>query len=103
AVWIDTGSVVRADAASPRGWQAPCYNQRQPALSLACEAESKVACFCTLFGPGECSLTLDGEHMQVLATGWQADIRLGNVQRPETPLIQRVDFSGQCSDRLEIA
>jgi hypothetical protein len=44
-------TLVRAEAASPRGWQSPYYYAREPALSLDCTARAKSITFTTLFRP----------------------------------------------------
>ncbi len=44
-------SCVRAEPDGPRGWYAPCYGDRQPALSLASVAKQRSVTFWTLLGP----------------------------------------------------
>lgn len=46
-------SLVRADSSTARGWHSPCYNYREPALSVAMTAENTSCCFWSVFSPGE--------------------------------------------------
>lgn len=102
AAQIDAGSVVRADPGSPRGWRAPCYFQREPALSFACEVTSKDVFFCTLLGPGESSVAVNGEHMQIAGPDWQAELQLTANTLPAVPLVQSIKWTGTTCDHLEI-
>ena len=44
-------SLVRGDENSPRGWRAPYYSCREPALSLDLTVEAPEVFFWTLFSP----------------------------------------------------
>jgi len=44
-------SLVRSDQKTARGWRAPNYQQREPAISLAAEVEGPAALFWTVFSP----------------------------------------------------
>lgn len=46
-----TANLLRADPHSPRGWQAPTYFQRRPALSFALTHHTSELIFWTMFGP----------------------------------------------------
>ncbi len=50
-------SLVRADPDSTRGWRAPYYGRKDPALSLTLETVRPSACFWTYFGPDPAVLT----------------------------------------------
>jgi len=50
-------SIVRADPDSTRGWRAPYYGRKDPALSLAFETTRPLACFWTYFGPDPAVVT----------------------------------------------
>lgn len=51
-------SLVRGDAQSPRGWYAPRYSYRQPALSLDCTVQAQQILFLTQFTPHPISHSL---------------------------------------------
>lgn len=82
--WASAGaegeaSLVRADPASPRGWQAPCYGVRAPALSLAVVGRGAHVRFVTLLAPPPAAVALhnrlirltlgDGEAVLTLLSG----------------------------------
>lgn len=50
-------SLVRADPETPRGWRARYYLVREPALSLALDARTRV--FVTAFGPTPCTIRFE--------------------------------------------
>lgn len=94
-------TVVRADESSPRGWRAPYYNYREPALSLALTARASAVQFWTLFGPGRCEATSSDESIDLQANQWQATINTRGTGDQRRPLIVSVRASGAISDHLE--
>ena len=64
---INALSLVRADRASPRGWIAPGYQDRAPALSLALTVRAPQTLFVTAFGPAITGLGLD-DHLLFVHT-----------------------------------
>lgn len=69
-------SLVRADTQSPRGWHAPCYNSREPALSIDLTAAGSDVEFFSLFGPEPCTLVINGSEATVRAAQWQESIKI---------------------------
>ena len=94
-------SLVRADEASPRGWRAPCYNTREPALSLAVTARASTMRFCTLFGPQPSWLSLSERAVQLHTDNWQAAIDFSAENR-QSPFVNSVRVDGGVTDQLEI-
>ncbi|MBD3176837.1 MAG: hypothetical protein GF320_16785 [Armatimonadia bacterium] len=75
-------SLVRGDPGSTRGWWSPYYYERQPALSLALEAESPILHFWTVFGPAQ-STVEPGENMiRLVLDGGVAEVRLRPDDEP---------------------
>jgi hypothetical protein len=93
-------SLVRADPASPRGWQAPYYGGREPALSVALTRTARSAWFVSLMGPHTCNLLLHRGTLRVTTDAWQATLRLN--QGPGRPLVAAIDLDGALEDRLEL-
>jgi hypothetical protein len=96
-------SLVRADPASPRGWQAPYYGHREPALSLDLTRTAPVARFLSLCGPQPCELVRDGDRLQVTADGWRATVHFGRDrwQDRRRSLVAAIELDGSLQDRLE--
>ncbi len=100
-------SLVRADACSPRGWRAPYYNYREPALSVDLAARGSALIFWTLLGPEPCSVSVQGEEMTLEAERWMGTVRLGVKQSRHGLhglhglLVDHVALSGKVEDRLE--
>jgi asparagine synthase (glutamine-hydrolysing) len=74
-------SLVRADQHSPRGWQSPYYNQRQPALSIKTNVVGNDLLLWSLFTPDPCAVNsyADGE-LKLETRSWQASIELNKNQ-----------------------
>jgi asparagine synthase (glutamine-hydrolysing) len=94
-------SLVRADRESPRGWRAPYYHYREPALSLALTADVDSVFFWTLFSPTLCQVATDGATLCVQAEGRQAQISW--QMQPQQPLITSVSITGDCQDTLKVS
>lgn len=94
-------SFVRADQSSPRGWRAPYYNYREPALSVELIARESSIKFYSLFGPAPCDVKATGTRLQIIAEQWQADITTREGDEQET-LIASAHLVGAIEDRLEI-
>jgi hypothetical protein len=58
-------SLVRADPDTPRGWMAPTYQERSPALSFALEVEAGDALFATWLGPKSARIQLADTSCEV--------------------------------------
>ncbi len=99
-------SLVRADEESPRGWRAPYYNYREPALSLDLIQKAASIRFWTLFGPGSAHVIMDEASFRIEAEEWQARVQLQTDDRG--PLINSVMLSsvistGAIADELRIS
>jgi asparagine synthase (glutamine-hydrolysing) len=69
-------SLVRADPDSPRGWQAPAYLYREPALSLALAVRGDRVLFWSLFGPQPCDIDCSDNRLSVVSQAFTAELRL---------------------------
>lgn len=93
-------SLVRADENSPRGWRAPFYGHREPALSLDATQQGCELDFWTILGPQSCQVEVGAGGLEIAAASWQATVRLGT--RADEPLITSVEMRGGADDKLEI-
>jgi asparagine synthase (glutamine-hydrolysing) len=93
-------SLVRADAHSARGWSAPSYGFREPALSVALVVHAKTLVFWTLFGPEACRLLLASTSLWIEADFWQVRVQLQTGT--QGPLISRISAVGAFGSRLEL-
>lgn len=57
--------VKRSDPKSPRGWQAPTYHYKIPALSIACQQRSDHTVFYSLFSPKKSSIDRSGDTLKI--------------------------------------
>ncbi len=113
AAALDVGgshTIVRADATSPRGWRAPYYNYREPALSLALTARANAMRFISLFGPEPCEWQMRDEQIEWQTVKQQATVKLNPQARARQsnsnvrpPLVASVVMRGALNQRLEIA
>ncbi len=94
-------SLLRADPQSPRGWYAPHYYRRQPALSLAAHLQGAQAAFWSLLGPDTAKVTANNADISVAAPQWQAMIHLAG--HSETTVVDRVAFQADMDDILELS
>ncbi len=92
-------SIVRAAESGSRGWCAPYYNYREPAVSLAVTARGSSTCFWTSFGPGPCQVEANDDKLQMQTDQWLAtiDLQTHNTQ------VASIDIAGAIDDQLEIA
>ncbi len=93
-------SCVRAGTDGPRGWYAPCYGDRQPALSLACAAEARSVRFWTLLGPSIVDLQCREHELRATTENWSCCVKHGALNRTGAPLIHSVTVTGATTDRL---
>ena len=94
-------TIVRADPASPRGWQSQYYQDREPAISLALETSAPAAEFWTMFGPEATELELLQNTIQVRTSRWEAVIRLSPPAGDL--LLQSVVAEGELHDELSLS
>ena len=87
----NTISLVRADPGSARGWCAPFYGHREPALSLAVEQRACSTIFWTLFSPDIELVHVNNGSIRIQAPSGLSVIELGGdvtgrlVRRISTP------------------
>lgn len=96
-------TLVRADQASERGWQAPNYFHREPALSLAMQATSESMAFGTLFGPSPCALKFAGNDILIDGGEWEATIQCAPIGAGQGTILREVAITGQTQDHLRLA
>jgi asparagine synthase (glutamine-hydrolysing) len=94
-------SLVRADESGPRGWRAPYYNYREPALSLDLITRASSVRFWTVLGPEPCDVTASADVLQLRGERWQANASVTMDDRQKS-LVGSVRVSGAVEDRLEI-
>jgi hypothetical protein len=93
-------SFVRADEQSPRGWRAPYYYYREPALSLSLTTSNDKAFFLTLFSPENCAIKVNQNILEIEGESWNA---LFNIQsEADKPLIANASLKGISEDKIEI-
>lgn len=95
-------SIISANSAGPRGWRAPYYNYREPAVSLALTAQASTLHAWTLFGPERCEIGSSKDRLDLQTDHWKATIRLRPNDKVES-LVQWIHLDGGFEDRLEIA
>lgn len=94
-------SLVRADPASTRGWQAPAYYRKVPALSLAAEAHAATVTFWTVLSPEPIAVTASTSGLRIgLGPRRTVDLRTGTGSG--APLVARVEH-GEGAQYMEIA
>jgi asparagine synthase (glutamine-hydrolysing) len=95
-----TYSLMQADAHSPRGWRAPYYGCREPALSIELIDHAPETLFWTLFGPTPWQVTVEEDTLRIDANLWHAVINLqGDTKKP---VIASASIIGTFNDRLEL-
>lgn len=94
-------SLIRGDEKSPRGWRAPYYFYKEPALSLDLTVDGSQAFFCTLFSPEPCSISWMGDHMSIKAPFWCADLSMQSARKDAT-MVSGVSLRGTTEDRLDL-
>lgn len=92
-------SLIRADEGSPRGWRAPWYQVREPALSVVLTVRAAVANFWTFLGPGLGLIEISARDLKIHTDSWEAILLLGNVEAG--PLITDVIATGTIKDHLQ--
>ncbi len=93
-------TLARGDATTPRGWVAPGYFVREPALSLEIEIEASSTLFWTLLGPEPHRLALGDGRIEVQAEDWRAV--LDWQQEADAPLITAMSIAGGQPDSLKV-
>jgi hypothetical protein len=94
-------SLVQASQASPRGWRAPYYFERIPALSLELAAHGALADMWSLLGTGVGSIDATEGRLDVRAGEWEAVLTTGSGAT--APLLTEVTLTGSMHDKLDLA
>jgi hypothetical protein len=71
---VGCSSISRAEQGSPRGWQAPYYFCRHPALSVEVAVSTNQACFWTLFSSQPGQLSIHNTNWEICFRSWQAQL-----------------------------
>ncbi|MBX3437325.1 MAG: alginate lyase family protein, partial [Planctomycetaceae bacterium] len=93
---------VRADPHGPRGWYAPHYGDRQPALSWALIAAEANVRFWTLLGPSVSEMHVAADHLDVSTEAWSCRVAVDNATFPGDALIFQATMTGAFADDLHI-
>jgi asparagine synthase (glutamine-hydrolysing) len=93
-------SLVRAQPDGTRGWYAPFYASKQPALSLELTSRSNVARMWTLLGPGRCDMVADAEGWTLTEDRWRATVVLH--EGPDGPIFRSAAWTSAdgATDRI---
>lgn len=95
-------SIARADESSPRGWRAPYYFYREPALSFELTARASALRFFSLFGPEPCRVMAGEAGLQLQTERWEASVIFGQRDDDLRPLAASISIAGEIDDKLEI-
>lgn len=98
-----SASLVRADCESTRGWHAPYYYSREPAISVDLQVSAYSLICWTVFGPQPSQLRQDEATLEIHTERWHARVRHGPKSDERLPLVTEVTLSGTTHDRLESA
>ncbi|MCA9875022.1 MAG: alginate lyase family protein [Anaerolineales bacterium] len=93
-------SLVTGAKDSPRGWYAPYYGRREPALSLTVEGEGKTAVFWTLFTPVDTKVAALGNSVHF--HGQDGRVTVEWSLTAASNLVRRVYVEGEFTRRLDI-
>lgn len=94
-------SVLRSDPKSARGWQAPYYGVRSPALSLDLTLHASHAMLWTLFGPRVSDVKVSDGGFLIQSDDWQAMLTL--APNGADALFSAIQLGGSYEDRIELA
>src|SRR5262249_7777111 len=95
-------SLVRADYESPRGWCAPYYFCREPALSADLTTISDSVVFWTVFGPQSVQLLCNEMTTEIRTADWRATVTCDHGAEVDHPFLTAVSLTGAVSEQLEI-
>jgi asparagine synthase (glutamine-hydrolysing) len=95
-------SIARADESSPRGWRAPYYNYREPALSFELTARAHAVRFFSLFGPEPCRVTANELGLELQTKAWKATVTLRQSDNAGQSIANSISITGEIADQMEI-
>jgi len=96
-------SVRRADPNSARGWCAPYYFSREPAVSVALTTRSQVLRFVTVFGPQPSRAQLNEDVLEIHTERWQATIQWRTARGEHAAMAASVTITGETTDHLDLS
>lgn len=96
-------SCVVADERSPRGWQAPRYNRRSPAVSLELLAAADNTVFWTVLGPRPAALAVSDVAGRIEFNDFEVTVHLAANDDVGRRLIASAHFHDKAQRRLEVA
>lgn len=67
-------SLIRAEKDGARGWRAPGYGQRTPALSVALEVRATATWCWSVFTTSPVEVTCAGNELTLISDKWRADV-----------------------------
>jgi hypothetical protein len=70
-------SVVRADESSPRGWHAPYYYNKEPAISADMQANGGTVVMWSLFSPVVSGIQATGNSLHITIDRIPVTIEIG--------------------------
>jgi len=96
-------SLMRGDEHNPRGWRAPYYFYREPALSVDLILQEKNVLFWTLCASEPCNVTRDGMALKIEGEHWHCLAILHADYPHRSSLIASVSRDGAVKDQLEMS
>lgn len=97
-------SIVRGDKHSPRGWQAPYYNHRLPALSIKTNVTGDKFLLWSVFTPEPCAVNLTGrDNLKLETPSWQTSIELSERKPQVASLVRRIIFTNKADTPSALA
>jgi len=92
--------LARAEESTPRGWRAPYYSYREPALSLALNVHADSAFYATLFSPSPSAMKMENAVLRLSVGERRVSISLAPGSAPA--LITSATLAGDICDELVI-
>lgn len=92
-------SLVRAEESTPKGWRAPYYSYREPALSLVLGVHAHTTLFATFFSPTPGRVELGTQEIQLITADWQVTAQL--LPEDQGVLLGSIRLTGNRHDILE--
>lgn len=87
-----TWSLIHADPDTPRGWQAPYYLVRRPALSLSLSGRGAKVAFFTLFSPVPATLQHNDQFFEIIQPKGYTLLYLSETEA--APMLKEIRLQG---------
>jgi hypothetical protein len=94
-------SIVRGEPESPRGWYAPYYQVRQPAVSLEANIRARSTLFWTCFGPGAATVSAGDSLLSVKTSSSSFTVQLD--KNGQETLVNQLTATQDVVDTLDLA